>query len=258
MVNLLKRLRSKLTKGFPNATIVCLKSFYILAVEFEHGFSARYWTTRRKDGQPRPWYTYSAIEYLQQLDFSDAAVFEYGAGVSTLFWAMRAKTVRSVDHDPSWIALLSPQLPENATCVLREEEAAYRNAIDENDMLYDVIVVDGQDRSRCAVKAVPRLAPKGIIIVDNADWYPDLCARLRDSGLLEVDMTGFGPINAYTSTTSFFFDRQFDRRPSVGIQPRGGPGCVRQIVRDFGQTHGTTQGRRRDARGPDSGGAESE
>jgi hypothetical protein len=29
-------------------------------------------------GEPVPWYTYPAIDYLRQLDFSDKTVFEYG------------------------------------------------------------------------------------------------------------------------------------------------------------------------------------
>ena len=29
---------------------------------------------------PIPWYTYSAIEFLRQLDFSNSHVFEYGSG----------------------------------------------------------------------------------------------------------------------------------------------------------------------------------
>jgi hypothetical protein len=50
-------------------------------------------------GEPVPWYTYPAIDYLRQLDFSDKTVFEYGSGYSTLFWASAARRVVSVEED---------------------------------------------------------------------------------------------------------------------------------------------------------------
>ena len=34
-----------------------------------------------KDGNPIPWYTYPAIEYLSQFDYSDKEIFEYGCGI---------------------------------------------------------------------------------------------------------------------------------------------------------------------------------
>ena len=37
-------------------------------------------------------------------------------------------------------------------------------------------------------------------------------------------MSGFGPINDYTSTTSFYFDRRFAFLPKQGRQPVPGIG----------------------------------
>src|SRR3712207_2933796 len=64
-------------------------------------------------GQPVPWYTYPAIEYVRQLDFSDKEVFEYGSGQSTLFWAQAAKRVVSVEEDEAWHAYVAKKLPAN-------------------------------------------------------------------------------------------------------------------------------------------------
>ena len=44
-----------------------------------------------RDGNPLPWYTYPAIEYLRQFDYKDKKVFEFGCGFSSLFWALRAQ-----------------------------------------------------------------------------------------------------------------------------------------------------------------------
>src|SRR5688572_22901839 len=48
-------------------------------------------------GEPIPWYTYSAIDFLAERLPPDATVFEFGAGHSTLWYARRVARVVSVD-----------------------------------------------------------------------------------------------------------------------------------------------------------------
>ena len=55
-----------------------------------------------RDGNPIPWYTYPAIEYLSQFDYSDKKVFEFGCGYSSPFWAERAAEVVSIEDNPIW------------------------------------------------------------------------------------------------------------------------------------------------------------
>lgn len=57
-----------------------------------------------RDGNPIPWYTYPAIEYLSQFDVTDKDVFEFGCGNSSLFWADRARLVTSIEDNPDWLA----------------------------------------------------------------------------------------------------------------------------------------------------------
>src|SRR6185503_19485637 len=67
----------------------------------------------------------------------------------------------------------------------------------------------------------------GMIVLDNSDWLPRSAQLLRDSGLIEVDMTGLVPLAGHTQTTSLFFDRAFAFAPR-GRQPLPGPGAVIQ------------------------------
>jgi hypothetical protein len=179
-------------------------------------------------GEPVPWYTYPAIEYLRQLDFSDKTVFEYGSGYSTLFWAGAARRVVSVEEDEKWYAVLAGKLPANCELILETDLLAYPDVIARYPDGFDVIVVDGAARGRtrlkCSRAALPRLRPGGLIILDNSDWLPESAHVLREGGLLQVDMTGFVPANWYTQTTSFFFHRAFVPRPRFDRLPRPGPG----------------------------------
>jgi hypothetical protein len=181
------------------------------------------------DGDPYPWYTYPALEYLKQLDFSDKTVFEYGCGHSTLFWAARAARVVSVEHNQEWQSLVRSKLPGNCTLVHEPDSDAYAAAIARFEQQFDVIVVDGlvsqRTRLKCARAAIPHLRDGGMIILDNSDWLPESARVLRDAGLIEVDMTGFAPINDYTCTTSFFLHRNFAFKPLQARQPMPGIGA---------------------------------
>src|SRR5262245_58674086 len=56
------------------------------------------------DGNPLPWLTHPAIEWLDSVIGPDDTVFEWGSGASTAWFAQRAKSVVSVEHDQTWIA----------------------------------------------------------------------------------------------------------------------------------------------------------
>jgi hypothetical protein len=187
-----------------------------------------WWRTVRErrsvdaDGNPLPWFTYPAIDYLSPLDFSGADVFEYGAGASTLFWAARARRVVSLETDRDWYARLLPQLPANSELkFISAQLPDYALEIRAHGR-FDVIVIDGpgQTRLECAAAAADQLKPGGMIILDNSDLVPLSTALLRGKGLLQVDMTGFTPIAANAQCTSFFFSRDASFVTADGIQPR--------------------------------------
>ncbi|OIO05536.1 MAG: hypothetical protein AUJ49_01155 [Desulfovibrionaceae bacterium CG1_02_65_16] len=155
-------------------------------------------------GEPLPWYTYPAIEYLGGFDFTGLRVFEFGGGNSTRYWLNRGAEVRTVDHDPQWVAHAGAQAHPRQRVELRTERAGYVRALAEAGGEWDVIVIDGRWRLACAAEAPKHLAQGGMILLDNSDWYPKTTALLRSAGFFQCDMSGFGPINNYTWSTSFF------------------------------------------------------
>ena len=200
-----------------------LKVARILLYGYGHLKSASLGQSVDAAGEPVPWYTYPAIEYLKQLDFSGASLFEYGSGNSTLWWSRRVRSVVAVEHDREWHGQVARLAPQNCTVLFHASAEAYANAIHDYPDGFDLIVVDGlvpgRTRLRCARAALERLRPGGAIILDNSDWLPESSFALRESGLLEVDMIGFCPINDYTSTTSIYFDRAFRFQPVTERQP---------------------------------------
>ena len=113
-----------------------------------------------------PWISYDAQEVLARHLTSKSRVLEFGSGMSTLWYAERAGEVFSIESDAEWVAAVKPTLPANATIKLAETREEYL-AFPEQP--YDLIMVDGHSRNACIVAALPFLAPRGALYLDNSD-----------------------------------------------------------------------------------------
>lgn len=191
-----------------------------------------------RDGNPIPWYTYPAIEYLSQFDYLDKKIFEYGCGNSSLFWAARAKKVISIEDNPRWFEKWQREFfAPNLHICWRDEGEIYENAVFEENETYDVIIVDGKRRAQCAAAAVKALAPGGMVILDDSDRintseeYVKAVEVLKNANLLQVDFYGFCPMNNYTKTTSVFFSRDFAFNSKFDVQPVNGLGNLWSMSR---------------------------
>ena len=215
----------RILKGLiPRGLRVFFKNAYTLGFEFGQVKTARQWSSIDKHEGPIPWYTYPAVEFINQLDFTDKKIFEYGSGNSTLYWEQRCRTLVSVEDDEKWYQKVSTQLHPEVRYRLFYGRDEYIRSIHEEDEMFDVVAIDGCYRYECTAEAVKRITSNAMIILDNSDWYPEAAKLLRDSDLIQVDMAGFGPINAYTWTTSLFLTRNFRFKPASERQPMYGIG----------------------------------
>ena len=238
MSSALKSLERRARRLIPASLRVPPRVFANMELRYGHLKTVRLGRPVERGGEPIPWYTYPAIEYLQQLDFSDADVFEYGSGNSTLFWRSVAKSVAAVEDDEEWHKRISAQLGQGVEYRLVPRKDDYIQAIAAPGRQFDCIVVDGSHRQECATAAAPFLRPGGLMILDNSDWYPNTAEFLRGRDLIQIDMHGFGPVNPYTWTTSLFLDRAFAMKPKGDRQPEYSK-CAKRVVHD-GPARGTT------------------
>ena len=188
------------------------------------------------EGNYLPWFTYPAIEYLNQLDLSDFRVLEFGSGCSTLYWARRTKEVVSIEDSKSWYERMAPRLPDNVRYIHAPTHDDIVRAASEVEGPFDIIVNDGIYRYDVAVASRAKLAEGGLVILDNSDWCTRTSAYYRDSDLIEVDMAGFTPLCGYTMTTSFFLSRNVRLRPAHAHQPVlavGGEAVTEEDLEEF-------------------------
>jgi hypothetical protein len=167
-------------------------------------------------GKPLPWFTYPAIYYLEQLDFTKKDFFEWGSGHSSKYFAVRSKSITSIEASEEWYNKGRLSLLPNQVLLLKTGND-YINAIKVVNQKFDVIIIDGILRDGCAEIAPEYLKHGGMIIYDNSERDPLVCKSIRDKGFIQIDFHGFGPINNYTWTTSLFF-KEFNFDP-IGIQP---------------------------------------
>lgn len=138
-----------------------------------------------------PWLTPDAIHFLEHwLDPSDI-VFEWGSGRSTLWLARRVRAVTSVETEARWYRRVKLQAERENLQNLKlryysesEDPDAhddYANAVATTGESFDLILIDGLRRSRCALAAIPRLEAGGLLLLDNANWYLPCSSKAPNS-----------------------------------------------------------------------------
>jgi hypothetical protein len=161
------------------------------------------------DGEPIPWFTYPAITFLEARIAPEMRVFEYGSGFSTLWWSKRVTQVVSCEGDKEWHTRMNENTPDNVEVfyVDPEDGDAYARSCGRFEKHFDIALIDGADRNRCAIHVLDALKDDGVIIWDNSDRdkYQDGYDHLVANGFKRIDFRGFGPINAYLWGTSIFY-----------------------------------------------------
>lgn len=166
-------------------------------------------------GKPIPWWSYAAIRWLDSVLTHQHHVFEFGSGNSTLWLAQRVATVTSVEHDEVWFDRIRRALPENAEIMLRSSPSseARSDANDEyilaylqQDIEFDLVIIDGLTRNACARVVPERLREGGLILLDDADRpkYAETHQLLGELGFGRIDFFGLKPGVGHLSTTSVF------------------------------------------------------
>lgn len=164
-------------------------------------------------GEPLPWYTYPAIQFLLSKHYTNKRVLEWGAGQSTRFWAKRAQEVVAFEDREDWCRWLeSFKFTTVRIHRLNREPYAVENILD--TQLFDVIVIDGLNRWSCAERSLNLLSEDGAIILDDSERNPGPrpgygCVDLfRDAGFSRVDFIGYSPGNTVQKCTSLFFQER--------------------------------------------------
>jgi len=172
-----------------------------------------------------PWWTYSAIDNVEEW-LADrprpVRAFEYGSGASTFWLARRVDEVHSVEHHRGFADSIAeplaaagnvhlrvvepspsahPAIPSAKEGQRRLDFAAYVAALDDVGGRFDLVVIDGRARTACLARALPHLAPNGLVVFDNSrrSRYRPAIETCR---LSELRLRGLTPTLPYPEQTS--------------------------------------------------------
>lgn len=177
----------------------------------ERGWRESFTSTLPRDphGDLIPWMNYAAIDFLRERMQAQWRVFEYGSGASTCWWAKHVSAVVACEHDLSWVQHMRPLYPSNVTLlhIPLSENGDYCRAITTQEGSFDIVVSDGRDRVRCLVNAVPRLSPRGVMILDDfeRDRYQIAKSLLHDLGFRCLVIRGLKAQSINESQAAFFY-----------------------------------------------------
>jgi hypothetical protein len=155
-----------------------------------------------------PWLPFRLIDELSRFLEPRSRVFEFGGGGSTLWFLDQGCEVVTVEHVGSWSRRLAALVTSDRWELLdRATDGGFDDYVDAisdfPEASFDVVVVDGRERVRCALAALSRVRPGGWLIVDDVD-------RLRYAeGLATIpwprrDIVGFAPAKPSLAHTAVF------------------------------------------------------
>ena len=206
MINLIRKILPR--------RLINLAGFYLIffTKKIHHKTSDGFY--KDKFGDYLPWFTYPCIEFLKTLDFTNKKVLEFGSGSSTLFWSKNCSYVCSIEKEKSWFEKLNKKINSNVKLYLFEDDQNYSYFPLKISEKFDVLVIDGAARKNTLLNSLNLLNKDGVIIFDNIEWYPNCAKYLREQGYIQIDFSGFSPLNSFESCTSIFFKKTkiFEKR----------------------------------------------
>jgi predicted O-methyltransferase YrrM len=132
-----------------------------------------------------PWLSPQANHLLATLLRPTDIGVEFGSGRSTAWFARRIQQLVSIEHDPTWYGIVREDIAraslhnvEYVLASIREDEdpatSEYVRVADRfADRTLDFVLVDGMARDQCALALLPKVAPGGLMVVDDIHGFLD-------------------------------------------------------------------------------------
>ena len=202
-----ERLLSLISKNEEKVLLGFMKAGYLHDVGWTKSIKTRKIVDAA--GKPLPWVTYPFIQFIAPRLSKDFAIFEFGSGNSTRYYAERVTSVTSVEHDRVWYDKVCSTMPANANlfyCELNADGDYSRYALNAGKQ-YDMIIVDGRDRVNCCTNSIAALSSSGIVVLDDSERgkYAAVHVFLKEKGFKQIDFWGTAPAIDYLKCTTIFY-----------------------------------------------------
>jgi hypothetical protein len=183
-----------------------------------------------------PWIPIKAKLWLDKNLKHNMILYEYGSGISTLYFSSKVKEIHSIEHDKDWYEKMNEKLQkmekQNYEYSLIEPDFQYEkdsrrtssiyNSQLENyqysnfkkyvksidkypDKYFDLIFIDGRARIACILHSIKKIQSGGFIVLDNSDEKQYKIAHKILKKYKKLDFFGIAPSNPYLKYTKISF-----------------------------------------------------
>lgn len=158
---------------------------------------------------PLPWMNYPFLEFIKGRLKKNHSLFEYGSGYSTVFFAEMIKSVTSVEYDKDWFEKAKDLINDfsNTEIIFQELNEDYSTAINKSDRKYELIIIDGRNRVKCALNSFEHLTSDGVLILDDSsrEEYQEIWNFYLRKGFREITFQGLKPNGFSIDHTTVFY-----------------------------------------------------
>ena len=208
---MIKKIKNLVWNILNTTPIGPLLQLYLVGEIKENGWM-RSFTTKKsvdKNGNPIPWYTYPAVDFLIEKLNKNLIVFESGCGGSTRWLAERVGKIIAVEDHKDWKEFVEKDMPSNVQILFQaiDNQYSYSKKIAETNQNFDIIIVDGKERNNCVNHCLNNLSEQGVIILDDSfrEEYKISFQFLAQKGFKKLNFWGMTPIVATKSCSTIFY-----------------------------------------------------
>lgn len=161
-----------------------------------------------RQGDPIPWYTYPAIDFIKPRLEQDFRVFEFGSGHSSLWYSNLVDEVVAVEDSAEWVSEMRDRAPSNLNIVHQPDLTDYPAEVLGRGE-FDIIVIDGLARQECVKPTLNAISDNGVVILDDFErWHDRDWRSLREHGFRSLPFTGPKAQRLTTSCTAVLYRDQ--------------------------------------------------
>lgn len=161
-----------------------------------------------RKGKPIPLLTYSFIDYLENHNFSDFHLIEFGSGNSTLYFEKMFKSVTSFETNVDWYKKIKKLIKTTTTYTHIETEKLENGdfSVSMDVSGENIAIIDaGCNRYKIAKHLLEKCKP-AFIVLDNSEWYKNTSELISSFNYFEIPFWGYKNTEHWESCTSLFIN----------------------------------------------------
>lgn len=160
-----------------------------------------------RNGEPIPLLTYSFMDFLENYDFSDFHLIEFGSGNSTLYFEKKFKSVTSFETNSEWYKKIKNLITTTKYIHIKSKELENGDfSLDIDNENKSIVIIDAACNRYKITKQLLEKTKPAFIVLDSSEWYRNTSELILNHNYFEVPFWGYKNTEHWESCTSLFIN----------------------------------------------------